>query len=63
MVDNMGVGIGGWGLGGMTGMGGVEGNSRDGRGCATRNSSVVGMLSSRLNKVLSFQTRLPINFC
>ena len=43
--------------------GAVEGNSRDRRGQAVRNSSAVGMSSSSCSKVLSFQVRLPVDLC
>ena len=60
IADDIGVKIDRQGLGDMTGMGGWlssgEGNRdlRDRWGCAARNSSVVGMLSSRVNEVSSF---------
>ena len=48
----MGVGIGGRGLGGMTGMGGW-----------VRNSSAVGMLFSRVNKESNLQARVSVVCC
>ena len=64
--EDISVEIGGQGLGGTTGMvSWVVGNrdSRDRWGQAARNSSAVGMLSLRVNEVLSFQTRLPADLC
>ena len=69
--DDIGEGIGGWGLGGTMGMGswmdgGVgewNADRRERWGRVARNSSVVGMSSSRVNKVLSFQARLPVDLC
>ena len=60
MVDDIGEGIGGHGLGGMTGGGGGGGgvgewkaDRRDRWGQAARNSSVVGMSSLRVKEVSS----------
>ena len=56
MVDDIGKGIGGQGLGGTVG-------KRDRWGQAARNSSVVGTLSSRVNEESSLQTRVPADCC
>ena len=58
MADNMGEGINGWGLGGtIGGVGGGVGEQkvdrRDRWGQVVRNSSVVGMSSSRFNEELN----------
>ena len=60
MVDDIGVGIGGQRLGGTIG-GNVDG--RGGQEWVARNSSAVGMLFLRVNKVSSFQTRLSADLC
>ena len=65
-MDDMGEGIEGWGLGGMMGVGSwADGgvgewnvDKRDRWGQAVRNSSAIGMLSSRVNEELSLQARV-----
>ena len=65
LVDNMGTGIGGWGLGSTMGVGGEKRGKfvRDRWGWAARNSSVVEMLFSMFNKLSSFQARLLAVCC
>ena len=66
MVDDIGVGIGRQRLGGGR-VGGGLGEWRVDRRKRwrwdVRNSSVVGMSSSRVNEVLNFQARLPADLC
>ena len=71
MVDDMGEGIGGQGLGGTIGTGGwtsgcvgeQKADRGDRWGWAARNSSVVEMLSLSVNKESSFQARVPADHC
>ena len=68
VVDDIRVGMGGCGLGGMIGGtgGGVEEWNVDKRerwGQAARNSSPVGRSSSRVNKVSSLQARVSADHC
>ena len=70
MVDNIGEGIGGQGLGGTTGMDGWTGgvgeqnaDRRDKWGQVARNSSEVGMLSLSVNEESSLQARVPADYC
>ena len=72
MVDNMGEGIGGQGFGGTVGTigwmgrGGMRGQKVDERERweqAARNSSAVGMLSSRVNEESSLQARVLVVCC
>ena len=61
----MGTGIDGQGLGSMMGAGGKKRGKfvRDRWERTTRNSSVVGISSSRVNEVSSFQVRLLVDYC
>ena len=69
--DDMGEEISRWGLRGMTGIGGWIGGGvgewnvdrRDKWGRTARNSSVLEMLSSRVNGVSNFQARLLMDHC
>ena len=70
LAVDMGEEIGGWGLRGTMDAGGGTSDEkrrkfdrRDKWGQAVRNSLVVEMLSSRVNKVSSFQTRLLADCC
>ena len=72
LVDDMGGGTGGWGLGGITGIGGWVGgggvgewnlNRRERWGWAARNSLAVGISCSRVNEELRLQARVPADYC
>ena len=66
MVDSIEGGIGRQRSRGMMGMGDGERGKFDRRDkwrCTARNSSVVGISSSRVSEVLSFQARLPADYC
>ena len=65
-MDDIGEGIGGQGLGGTIGraggrMGEQNVDKRDKWGWAARNSSAMGMSSSRVSDVSSRQSRLLVN--
>ena len=67
-VDDMGEGLGEQGLGGMIGRAGRgvgrgDSDGRDRWGWAARNSSAVGMLSSRVNEESSLQARELADYC
>ena len=68
MVDDIKKGIDGQGLGGTIGGagGGVgewKADRRERWGWVARNSSAVGILSSRVNKVSSLQARVLADHC
>ena len=70
-MDDIGVGIGGQGLGGMIGIGGWAGrgvgeqnaDKRDRWRRVMRNSSAEGMSSSKVNEESSLQARISVDCC